>query len=165
MIKLILTILTIFATFSISCFFHSGLSHPGRKGYLEIQVIPFENESARVEKFQSFPINQQLEIYLFSNEHVEGGGGDISKYVSTNFETKLPFIVEKIKTSERVEDKLRLFGLFSYPNTECLRKHPEIIPTLSEAQPQITKTDSEETKQKKQDYMKLLSNLKEYLNN
>lgn len=166
MIKFInCTILAIFAAFSMSCLFHSGLSHLGRNGYLEIQAIPYENESERIEKFQSFPINKQLDVYLFSKQHIEGDGGDIFKYVSKDFEIKLPFIVEKIKISERIEDKLGLFDLFSYPNSEYLRKHPEIIPILTEAHPQIIDSDNEETKQKKQYYARALSNLKEFLNN
>jgi hypothetical protein len=48
-------------------------NHPGRLGYLEIDKIPQTESAARRAKFSAYSIQDQIDIFLYSQYYIEGG--------------------------------------------------------------------------------------------
>jgi hypothetical protein len=165
----ILGILTVALLLSIlwqptSCFIESGCRGYWLVHWTSVRSDDSTSDKAGFEKFQSYSTEAQLDIYLYARCYTFTGAGSIEKYLRTDFENKLPYIARKIRTSENARDKVELFDLFNYEDIDLLKKHPEIVQVIYDAQPQISESDDANTKSWKELYIERVLQLKGILN-
>ena len=127
--KNIRILLSFYLLFILNCGLYFS-SRPGAKEYYELNAVSGTDNTASIRKFSSYPIEKQIDIYLFANCCTEGGGSGI--YLSIDGEKKIPNIVKRIETSSDIRDKVALIAVLFSINKECkcMKKHSEFIKSL-----------------------------------
>ncbi|MBK7707949.1 MAG: hypothetical protein IPJ30_19925 [Acidobacteria bacterium] len=93
--------------FGFACF--GGQQDPGEVEYREICSIPeSDGGAARSVKFNSYPVDTQIDIYLHSQYAFECGKGSFPGYISRNGEGKVQTIFSRIRSEKRAVDRLGL---------------------------------------------------------
>lgn len=123
-------LLLLFLLCSFGCV---DMTRPGAEEYFEISKTMSADNTAAIRKLSSYPINKQIDIYLFGNCCVEGGGGWIGALFTKNGEEKIPFIIKRIEVfPDDIRNKVALIEALHEINRDChcLKQHPEYIEIL-----------------------------------
>ena len=136
-------------------------SKPGQKEYLEIVKSPASNENEILDKFSKYPIDKQIDIYLFAECCVEGGGTFI-RYLGFNGKEKIPSIVKRIDESDNPITKTKLLNALEFIdlNCECLVDSPGTLNILEKNEMRIDESDSQGIKTFKELYSTYLQRIK-----
>lgn len=119
----------------IAFLFLSSCTHSiGRKGYDEINSIPKTDIEAVKSKFLQYSIEEQIDIYLYSKCCVEGNKYGLARFLIIEAESKIPYIVEKLNSTENIIDKTNLIRALKDINLACgcIANDKNIIKILEE---------------------------------
>lgn len=137
MIKSVKILLLFYFLCILGC---AGFNRPGFKEYNVVDRTRGANNMASIEKFSSYPIDKQIDMYLIGTCCVEGGGGWTTPYLIRDGEEKIPSIVRRIEVfPDDIRDKAALISALVSINKECqcLKKYPEIIKRLEVVEEKI----------------------------
>jgi hypothetical protein len=136
---------------------------PGRKEYVEITRIPLSDEGRILEKFSAYPVEKQIDIYIFSQCCVEGNIYPFDRYLAVNGEMKLPGIIRRIDSDENFSDKVYLLDVVETIDTKChcVNGKPDFIDILQKNERPIDEHDSSGTVTAKELYRQKLLRIKE----
>lgn len=131
----------------------------GQREYLEIEKLP---ESERLSKFSSYPVEKQIDIYLFSKLYTEGGSGTYGRYLASNGTNKLPNIVKRLDESNDLLVKIELIHTIELINGHCLcvAGNADILRILEKNDIQINTEDDPSTRKLKEVYSDYLQRIK-----
>jgi hypothetical protein len=146
----------------IIIFLAGCVSQPGKKEYLEIAKIPVSNESERLAKFSTYPVEKQIEIYLFAQYGVEGGNESFLRYLAFDGQNKIPAIIARIDAADDPGFKALLMRVLDFidENCGCVADNPDFLNILERNEMQIDPADSEGIKIFKELYRKILLRMK-----
>ncbi|MBK8148856.1 MAG: hypothetical protein IPK58_11770 [Acidobacteria bacterium] len=115
--------------FGVACF---AQQDPGEVEYREICLIPESDGAARSVKFNSYPVDKQIDIYLYSQVAFEGGKGDFLRYIIKNGNKKVLAIFSRIRTEKRALFRLLLIIAIDRidSETKVLSKQAELLDEL-----------------------------------
>lgn len=113
---------------------------PGQEEYITIEKLP-QNE--RLKKFSSYPIEKQIDIYLFTH-YLEGGSGTYEGYLASDGENKLFAISRRIDENIEPMMKVRLISAIELigMNCDCVSDNSEVIKILEDNKMPIDDEDS-----------------------
>ena len=92
---------------------------PGQKEYLEITKIPRSDDSGRLAKFSAYPIEKQIDIYLYPQRYEEGGSVAFLYYLGDEGKNKIPHIAKRIDESSNWLDKVYLINVLEFIDLNC----------------------------------------------
>ncbi|NOT49247.1 MAG: hypothetical protein HOP17_16070 [Acidobacteria bacterium] len=105
---------------------------PGADEYRQIVESISPSNTVAVKRFSAFPVDKQITIFLYAR----GCTGDprIRPYLILDGEKKIPAIVERIKTEEKLWDKEELVSVLIPINTQCrcITKNSDVIKMLED---------------------------------
>lgn len=139
----------------------------GKKEYYEV-INHSKTESSNagmIQRFSSYPIEKQIDIYLYARNCPDNPS--IEPLLVKDGEGKILAIVERIKTADRVLDKVYLLGVLSSINIKCkcISKDSEAIQSLETVEKELSENkDTWGGKEYKEIYSTRLKSLKERLN-
>ena len=115
--------------FGVACF---AQQDPGEVEYREICLIPESDGAARSVKFNSYPVDKQIDIYLYSQVAFEGGKGDFLRYIIKNGDKKVLGIFSRIRTEKRALFRLLLIIAIDRidSETKVFSKRAELLEEL-----------------------------------
>lgn len=158
--------------FLFQLFFMANCSHiiqckykDGAKEYYELDKISENGNTQKINKFSSFPIEKQIDIYLFAMNCPDDPR--IGPYLYEDGEKKIPNIVRRVQTTEKIWDKADLVQSLIGINAKChcIFADSEIIKTLEEVE---KKLDADKNIPNDYEYKKIydstLNSLKEQIN-
>jgi hypothetical protein len=91
--------------------------HPGRAEYEKLRESN-STEEAR-ERFNSYPIRTQIDIYLYGLKYIEPDDNSTQKFLVDDGEKKIPTIIQRIENSSEEFDKAYLMEVISLINKDC----------------------------------------------
>ncbi len=157
----------------ITVFLVSCADRPGGKEYREITKIPIANEDEVKAKFTSYPIEKQLDIYLFSQCCVEGNSYPLMWLLTNDGEEKnmIPHIVKRIDESNDPTGKNNLINTIDKANLmdplelidikcKCIADSPGVIDILTKNERLIDEQESDGIKGFKRIYSERLQRIK-----
>ena len=108
----------------------------------------------------AYPINEQIDIYLYSQYGVEGGSDEIFRFIASDGEKKIPAILKRIDSDNGADPRTR-FGLinvldFIDQNCQCLANNEDAMMILSRNEMLIVSKDSEGFRGYKELYHQIL---------
>jgi hypothetical protein len=115
MIKALIFSLLFLSIFSIG----SCTNHPGLAGYKEVIKISAANNEERAATFESFPVEEQIDIYLFAACCVEPSDLSFSSHLARNGRSKIRSIAERLNTASDQRDKTNLIRVLAEINDDC----------------------------------------------
>lgn len=136
---------------------------PGAIEYNEIAKIHGASNTASINKLSSYPIEKQIEIYLYGNCCVEGGTW-IDPLFTKDGAKKIPFIIKRISVfPDDIRNKVALIEALNDINNDCkcLKNNSEYIQILEDVGERIKTEKSSLEYQYKESYIKFYWN---YLN-
>jgi hypothetical protein len=136
----------------------------GKRGYDEIRRIPGVGSQLRRERFATYPIDQQIDIYLYSQYNVEGGGDEFFRYMADDGENKIPQILKRLDT-DRDSDPRTKVGLIRVldhidQGCHCLLQVQDAGEILNRSEMQPVQSDSDGVRQFKELYRTVLERIK-----
>lgn len=105
---------------------------PGAKEYWNI-VSPSEaGNTEQIQKFYSYPVDKQIDVYLFSKSGDCANDPRIEAYFTKDGKEKIPAILERIKKEPKVWAKSDLLWALVKINSDCrcIKSDAEIITSL-----------------------------------
>ena len=116
--------------FGFACF--GGQQDPGEVEYREICLIPESDGAARSVKYNSYPVDNQIDIFLYAQSAFEGGDGPTLRYIIKNGDKKVPAIFSRIRTEKRALFRLLLIIAIDRidSETKVLSKQAELLDEL-----------------------------------
>lgn len=130
---------------------------PGAKEYYEISRTMGADNTVANKKLSSYPVEKQVEIYLYGNCCVEGGAW-IGALFRREGERKIPYIIQRmevfpddIRNKEALIEALYLID----KDCQCLKKSPEYIKILEVVGEKIKTEESSLENEFKQNYINL----------
>lgn len=138
---------------------------PGKREYLEITKIPSSEQDQRYNKFSEFPVETQIDVFLFSQFYVEGGNVSFLRYMAADGVGKIPAILEKLDRSSDSDprNKYALISVLDFIDEEChcVTDSPGVLEILRDNEMRIIEHDSEGYREFKRGYAQHLRNLVE----
>lgn len=136
------------------------LNHPGRKGYEEIIEIPSSDKEKQLRKFSSYPVETQIDIYLFGELCVEGNPLPLEKFLAYEGEEKVTIIAERLD-KERHWQKALLIKVLAIINgkCKCVSNNPYVMEILLRNSPEMTEWPESSSRQGKR-YLEYLDDIK-----
>jgi hypothetical protein len=115
--------------FGFACF---AQQDPGEVEYREICSIPESDGAARSVKFNSYPVDKQIDIYLYSQFAFEGGNGSFLGYIARNGDGKVHAIFSRIRSEKRALFRLGLIIAIDMIDreTKVFSKRAELLEEL-----------------------------------
>lgn len=135
---------------------------PGQKGYLEVAAIPFSNSEERIKKFSEYSIEEQIDIYIYSQNTGDTKRLHFIIYLASDGEKKIPAILKRID-ADPVEDPITKFYLICVLEAidnkcQCLKNSD--LEILSRNEMRANETDVEAFRGYKELYSKVLKEIK-----
>lgn len=106
-----LTVLVLAAT---GCWKAEG---PGSKEFLEIEKL--RDDQAKLNRFQEYPIDIQIDVFMFAAYATEGAGGNYQGYLAYEGSKKVVRISERIAQSTDWYYKMHLISAVVRIQQEC----------------------------------------------
>lgn len=103
---------------------------PGGKEYEKVKESNSTNEAR--EQFNSYPVDKQIDIYLFGLKYVEPDDNSSQKFLLVDGDRKLPTIIQRIRDADEEFDKAYLMEVVSLINRDCNCVSEEQKANLSE---------------------------------
>lgn len=118
---------------------------PGRKEYIEISKIPISNENEVLAKFSTYPVEKQIDIYLFSQCCVEGNSYPFLWYLATDGKNIIPYIVKRIVESNNPQDKANLMEVLDLieMKCKCVAENADVLDILTRNEMQLVEENSD----------------------
>src|SRR4051794_16140524 len=91
--------------------------HAGGAEYEKLRESK-STEEAR-ERFNSYPIRTQIDIYLYGLKYIEPDDNSTQKFLVDDGEKKIPTIIQRIENSSEEFDKAYLMEVISLINKDC----------------------------------------------
>lgn len=110
---------TIFFAVSLllsSCFLPSSF-HAG--GVESEKLRQTKNSAEAEELFNSFPVDKQIDVYLFGLKYIEPDDNSTKKFLVKDGSKRLPTILRRIRSSDSEFDKAYLMEVVSLINKDC----------------------------------------------
>ena len=114
--KILITLL--FLTLVTCCNIYRE-NQPGAKEFNEILKIPIEDDAERLRKFLSYPVDKQVDIYLYGMDSIAPSYTHFGDFLAYEGEDKVPYILERIKTSKEDSHKFYLMEIIRKINRNC----------------------------------------------
>ena len=132
---------------------------PGQDEFIEIERL---SENARLSKFSSYPVDRQIDIFLFAQINMAGKGETYLHYLTNNAETKTIQIVARIDATERVSFKADLLRVLEAVDLRCACVHSDssLMRILMKNDVEAETTDPPDVRLSKELYTKILDRLK-----
>src|SRR5256885_11664041 len=94
---------------------------PGQNGYDEIKKIPLSEGNERLNRFSAYPVDEQIDIYLYSQYNVEGGSDEFFRFMASDGEKKIPTILRRIDTDSSPDPrtKVGLIRVLDFIDLNC----------------------------------------------
>ena len=158
MLKSVRTIVLLLLTFSFS----SCEDRPGKKEYLEITEIPSASQNERLNKFSSFPVEKQIDVYLFAMCCVEPSDTVFEEYLILNGKNKIEKIVGRLDKTKDLRDKTNLIRALASinKNCKCLSNNSYVLDILSRNESKIDEINNDNDKLWKELYSSYLNEIK-----
>lgn len=130
--------------FLLQLFFFVSCTHiiqceymTGAEDYNEFIKAPDKDKAEAQQRFSSFSIEKQIDIFLYARRCPDNP--NIGPFLYADGERKIPNIVRKIQTTEKVINKADLVGVLSNINAECrcVTSESEIIKTLEDVEKKL----------------------------
>lgn len=114
----------------------------GVKEYREFVDAPFVGIEEGSQRFSTYSIDQQIDIYLYARGCPDNP--QIDKFLVKNGEKKIPIIVERIKSEDRLSDKRNLISILIDINQKCkcIDRDSSTIRSLQEVKRKIENDSS-----------------------
>lgn len=124
--KLRIIFILVFLVCLVSC-----AKKTGQREYEDFDKIPKQEFGKRQEKFSSYPVDKQIDIYLYAQFGFEGGH-DLTGYLKDNGEQKIPEILRRIEIGNFMH-KSALIHVLYYIDKDCacISQNSEIMDSLS----------------------------------
>lgn len=138
-------------------------NHPGLREYKEMARIPVSDEVARRNKFDSFDLDTQINVYLFAQCCVEPSDATILTLLERDGKAKVARIVERIQVSNSGRDKTNLMRLLVRIDIDCkcVSNDSAVVRLLQASRSEIHETDDEVIRLYKTSFNNYLSQLEE----
>jgi hypothetical protein len=113
-------------------FFDNGAKLPGGSEYYEIKKIPYSNNTERIAAFNSYPVEKQIDIYLFAMIHKAPADAAFGEYLKVNGESKIAKLADAIENINSPMAKGYLIGATWEIDRECncVANNPKIMEIL-----------------------------------
>ncbi|KXJ99564.1 MAG: hypothetical protein UZ17_ACD001002410 [Acidobacteria bacterium OLB17] len=125
---------------------------PGWDQYEEMEAIPIENVKERKEKFDSYTVDQQLDLYWVVKNSNACCFEDVTDYVMNNCDYYAPLIIERLST--KYQGAAKPFFLHTLSNMDyydaCVTSKPDLMKKLEDLKEKILPDDSETIRDRKQ---------------
>ena len=113
-----IVILALLTTLSCSCYLFST-PRPGAKEYYEIKEMATSDIDGIRPKFESYPVETQIDIYLYGLKYVEPDDNSSLKFLIEGGERKVPNIMKRIESTDIEFDKAYLMEALASINNDC----------------------------------------------
>lgn len=138
--------------------------HPGERGYNEISKIAQSEAGERLRRFSAYPVDQQIDIYLYSQYSVEGGSDEFFRFLAKDGESKIPAILKRMDADADRDPRAKI-GLirvldFIDQGCLCLAKIDSSFDVLERVEMKINATDGQGFKGFKELYDQIFETIK-----
>lgn len=149
MFKSVTICLMLFVSIQSSCnFLNSSNLSKGGVEYSEICKIPKSDENKRLALFNSYPIEKQIDIFLYAMRQRDYV---FEVYLTKNGEAKLPQLAEEIKVQKDLRNKAELISIISNidriceieKNINCVANDSKIMEILKKSESPPNQNDPE----------------------
>jgi len=126
--------LLVFGLFQFQGCSRECASKPGADEYQKLakSISSSSSNTDAIREFSTLSVNDQITVFLYAR----GCPGDprIRPYLILDGERKIPVIVERIRTEEKLWDKAELISVLIPINTKCkcIAKDSEVVRTLED---------------------------------
>ena len=157
LIKLRVFLLTLFILAILGC-----PKQPGQDEFIEIERIPNTVENERLVKFSSYPIDRQIDIFLFAQINLAGKRDTYMRYLANDGPTKKRHIAIRINLTDRASFKTNLIGVLDFIdlNCACVHDDAEVMELLIQNDSEVLDTDSPDVRLSKESYRQYLERMK-----
>lgn len=103
---------------------------PGAKEFLEIEKL--HDDQAKLKRFNEYPIDTQIDTFMFAARATEGSGGNYQRYLAYDGANKIERISERIVQSTDWYYKMHLIYAVIPIQSECgcVRSNTEVMKNL-----------------------------------
>lgn len=123
---------------------------PGSVQYEEMRTIPTEKTTERKARFDSYSVEQQIDLYEFVKVNHPFGFTDVVGYVENNGDYYAPLIVERVAHN----CPLKLYIIYSLSDIDyeckCITSDPVLMKKLENSKETISSDDTEYMRTDKQ---------------
>lgn len=120
----------------IVIFISSCTTSPGQKEYLELDRVSTSDHNKRQTAFSAYPVEKQIDIYLYAWYGPKGGGMNALFYLINDGESKVPQILKRLDQTTEPNHKAALLNalLEIERNCHCVANNPQIIEILEKSE-------------------------------
>lgn len=113
----------------------------GQREFVDLQKIPDENERLRV--FSSYPVNRQIDIYLFSQMPKSRAVDTYFRFMAHQGDGKVLPIAKRIDSEKEASFKTDLIRVLDLIDEDCacVRNNSEIMELLAKNSVDVVETD------------------------
>ena len=146
-------LMLIFSSFQVACFVFDG-KDKWLKGELEYFEVKKNPQSERSDKFNSYPAEKQVDIYLFGMRYVAPADVVFREYLKVNGEAKILYLVEAIRNTDYPLERGYLVVAINEIDRECkcVANNSDVLKILKESEMPPNSNDDEGDKAWKDNY-------------
>ncbi len=118
---------------ALSCSCHIISPQPrGGKEFHELKEMSTSDIDSIRRKFESYPVNTQIDIYLYGLKYVEPDDNSSLKFLIEGGEMKVPYIIKRIESTDFEFDQAYLTEALASINNDCRCITFDQVESLSE---------------------------------
>lgn len=106
-----------FFVFLLPSCFSECRRRAGSKEYRELATSITASNAAAIERFNSFTVDKQITVFLYARDCADDPR--IRPMLIRNGEKRIPAVIERIETEQKIWDKGELVGILIAINNEC----------------------------------------------
>jgi hypothetical protein len=91
--------------------------HTGGREYDELKEAKSTGEAR--EQFDRYPVEKQIDIYLFGLKYVEPDDSSAKKFLVNDGERRIPTIIQRVQDTDEEFDKAYLMEVISLIDKDC----------------------------------------------
>ncbi len=150
----------ILVLFIIAVIMLAGCSYqPGEVNFNEIEHLP---ESYRLARFSSFPVDEQVNIFHFSQINLRGKSDTYMRYLAEDGQSKIEAIVLRISREQRFSFKTDLLTVIDLIDLKCnCVGSSRVLDALTLADEPVNADDPTDVRETMQLYEKILRRIKD----
>lgn len=132
---------------------------PGQDEFVEIERLP---ENQRLARFSAYPVELQIDMFLFAQINLAGKGVTYLRYLADDGQAKKRQIAARIDSTERSSFKADLIVVLDEIDLSCSCVHNDsgLMDLLVKNDLDILDTDPPDVRLSKELYKKILDRLK-----
>lgn len=133
--------------------------YPGESNFDDIERLPQSNRLAR---FSSFPVDEQINIFLFAQISPRGKRDTYLRYLADEGSSKIEAIVRRVSKEERPSSKADLISVLDLIDLNCnCVGSPEVVAELTSAANPVDANDPNDVRASKQRFESILSKIRD----